>query len=65
MTRKELKEKIPYGYCKIIAEKAGVHAHSVSLYLNSKSNSNKVELAALEVIAELEQKKKSLIRQIV
>jgi hypothetical protein len=65
MTRKELKEKIPYGYIKIIALKAGVSTHSVSLFLSEKTNSTKVELAALEVVSDLEQKKRTFINQIV
>jgi DNA-binding LacI/PurR family transcriptional regulator len=51
---KEIKEKLPHGFGKIVAEKAGVNEVSVSRFLNGKTNSWKVERAALEVIAELQ-----------
>lgn len=60
MDRKELKKHIPYGYGKIIAEKAGVSERAVSQYLASRNNSVKVEMAILEVIAHLKSEKKRL-----
>ncbi len=50
---KELKEKLPHGFGKVIAERAGVNEQAVSKFLNGKTNSWKVEKATLEVIAEL------------
>lgn len=64
MERSELKSRIPYGYCKRIAQKAGVSKHSVSKYLKGKTNSYKVEKAILEVIAELSQEKQQLLAKI-
>lgn len=60
--RSTLREKIPHGYGKKIADKAGVTPRFVSKFLNdSKVNSFKVEMAALEVLAEISQKKHSLL----
>ncbi len=60
MNREELKNCIPYGYGKKIAEKAGVTEKSVSNFLVGKTNSVKIEMAALEVIAGLNGEKKRL-----
>ena len=64
MQREEIKAKIPHGYGKKIAERAGVDVVSVSRFINGHSNSIKIEMAALEVISEMEQQKKSLIAKI-
>jgi hypothetical protein len=64
MTREELKAKIPHGYSKLIAQRAGVKNHSVSLFLHGKINSVKIEMAALEVLAELSDKKNDLLIRI-
>lgn len=56
--RIEIKKKIPYGYGRIIAKKAGVTEQFVSKYLNdSEINSRRVELATLEVLEEIKQSK--------
>lgn len=65
MNRAELKSKIPHGYSKVIAEKAGVNPKSVSMYLNGKINSHKIEMAALEVLAEIGKRKNILLNDIV
>jgi hypothetical protein len=54
INNQELKEKLPHGFGKVVAEKAGVNEVSVSRFLNGKTNSWKIEKAALEVIAELQ-----------
>jgi transcriptional regulator with XRE-family HTH domain len=64
MTRQELKAKIPHGYAKQIAKKAGVNRVTVSNWLNGKSDNVLVELAVLEVLAELSEKKNSLLNRI-
>jgi transcriptional regulator with XRE-family HTH domain len=56
----ELKDKIPHGFGKIIAERAGVNECSVSKFLNGKTKSWKVEKAVIEVIAELETKRETI-----
>ncbi|QTE39505.1 hypothetical protein J3L18_10750 [Mucilaginibacter gossypii] len=58
MTREELKSKIPHGYAKMIAEKAGVNRVTVSNFLNGRNDNIMVELAALEVVADVEQKRR-------
>lgn len=65
MTRNELKNMVPHGCGKIIAEKAGVSQRSVSLFLNGKNNSYKVEKAVLETLAELKTQQKELLEKIV
>jgi len=64
MERKELKSKVPHGYGKIIAERAGVKEQTVSQFLNGKTDNVKVELATLEIIAELDSKRSKLLAQI-
>ncbi|MBX2916428.1 MAG: hypothetical protein KF856_14255 [Cyclobacteriaceae bacterium] len=64
MTRKKMKGMIPQGYCKVIAQKAGVSRKSVSDFLHGRTDSHKVEMAALEVIADLTRQKAILIRDI-
>ncbi len=61
LNRKELRSKIPKGYCKIIADKAGVTTQTVSRYFSAKINSERVEISALEVIAQLAQERIKLI----
>ena len=64
MDRKKLKKHVPYGYGKIIAEKAGVSERAVSHFLVGKTNSVKIEMAVLEVIAGLNSEKKRLTEMI-
>jgi transcriptional regulator with XRE-family HTH domain len=64
MERQELKTKIPHGYAKLIAEKDGVNRVTVSNWLNGKSDNVSVEIAVLEVVADLSEKKKSLLARI-
>ena len=56
ITRIEIKKKIPYGYGRIIAKKAGVTEQFVSKYLNnSEVKSKRVEMATVEVLEEIKQ----------
>jgi predicted transcriptional regulator len=64
MTREELKKSIPHGYCKKIAVEAGVTTKAVSQFLSGKSNSLKIELAALKVIGGIEMQKSALMKKI-
>jgi predicted transcriptional regulator len=61
LNRKELREQVPHGHCKIIAKKAGVTQKSVSDYFATKNNSEKIEMAVLEVLAQIGEKKKRLL----
>lgn len=63
--RTEIRKKIPYGYGRVIAKRAGVSTSFLSRYLNNSDvKSERVEIATLEVLAELSQKKQTLITQI-
>lgn len=64
MEREQLKSKVPHGYGKIIAKKAGVKEQAVSQFLNGKNDNINIELATLEVLAELSEKKNSLLARI-
>jgi hypothetical protein len=64
MERDELKLKVPHGYGKIIAEKAGVKEQSVSQFLIGNNNNVNIELATLEILAELSEKKNALLARI-
>ena len=57
----KIKEKLPHGFGKVVAEKAGVTQQSVSKYLNGKVKSWKIEKAGLEVIAELEKQRNQIL----
>lgn len=64
MDRKELRKKLPHGYCKIIAERAGVNQTQVSNYFSGRGNSERVENATLEVLSEITKMKKKLLNDI-
>jgi hypothetical protein len=64
MERQQLKAKVPYGYGKMIAQRAGVKEQAVSQFLNGKNDNVKIELATLEILAELSDKKNSLLARI-
>lgn len=64
MERNEIKKMIPHGYKKEVAKKAGVGICSVSRFLSGKLNSHKIETACLEIIAELNQERKKLLKRI-
>lgn len=65
LNREEIRLKVPHGYQHKIAEKAGTSQAAVSKYLKGKSNSEKIEMAVLEILAELSQRKKQLLDQII
>lgn len=62
--RRSLKEQLPHGYSKIVAQRAKVSQKMVCDFFAGRRNSVKVELATLEILAELSQKKKHLLEQI-
>lgn len=64
MDTKELKSKIPHGYIKVIAKRAGVSQTSVSKFLAGKFKSYRIEKAALEVLSELGIERKQLLANI-
>ncbi|MBS1525093.1 MAG: LacI family DNA-binding transcriptional regulator [Bacteroidetes bacterium] len=64
MERSELKAKVPHGYGKKIANKAGVTKQAVSQFLNGKNDNVDIEIATLEVLAELSEKKNNLLARI-
>jgi len=64
MKRSELKSKVPHGYGQKIADKAGVKKQAVSQFLNGKNDNVEIELAVLEILAELSEKKNSFLARI-
>ena len=64
VNREELKKKIPHGYCKIIASRAGVTQKSLSAYFKYQHNSERIENTILEVLVELKEKKEKLLCKI-
>jgi predicted transcriptional regulator len=62
--RKQLRSMIPHGYVNQIADRVGVSYQSVSQYFAGKLNSEKIENAALEIAAEVKEKKESLIKRV-
>jgi AcrR family transcriptional regulator len=63
VNRKRLRKKIPYGAISEIAEKAGVSRTAVANYFSGKYKSSKVENAALQLVADIQNQKKSLLNQ--
>lgn len=63
--RAELRKKLPHGYCKEVAKRAGVGISQVSYYFSYKSNSERVENAVLEILVELSNSKKELLDKII
>jgi hypothetical protein len=64
MTNIEIKKALPHGFCKVIAERAGVQRRAVSLFMKGKTNSYKIRKASLEVLGELAIEKKELMDKI-
>lgn len=64
LSREQIKGKVPFGYGKKIAEKAGVSQKSVSDWLNGKTDSVRIETATLELLAELSKARKKLYMNI-
>ena len=64
MDRQELKSKIPHGYMNKIAEKAKVNRITVTHFFSGKNDNVMVELAALEILAELTERKNALLARI-
>ena len=53
----EFKQKLPHGFNKMVAERAGVNKDSVSRFLNGKTKSLRIEKVVLELISELAEKR--------
>lgn len=64
INRKELRSKLPHGYCNVVAKRANVSAQAVSNYFAGKRNSEKIENVVLEILADLFDKKKELLNKI-
>ena len=64
MDRAQLKTLVPHGYGKVIAKKAGVSSMTVSKFLNGTNDNLRVEIAVLEILAELSDRKGVLISKI-
>jgi transcriptional regulator with XRE-family HTH domain len=62
--RNYLKKQMPHGSAKILAEKIGVTPKSISNYITGKSNSEKIELAVLQLVADLKKKKNQLLKKV-
>ena len=57
VSRTQIKEKLPHGYGKVIAARAGVSPRFVSKFLNDDSvKSVKVQTATLAVLEEIKKK---------
>ncbi|WP_354354745.1 hypothetical protein [Pedobacter sp. UYP30] len=64
MNKQELNKMLPHGYRQKIADKLGVHRNTVRNCLSGKIDSPDMEIAVLEVIAELKDKRNDLINRI-
>ena len=62
--KKFLRDQLPHGYGKLIAERAGVTNVFVSLWFRDLYHSEKVEEAAIEVYGEYKKKEKKRRRKL-
>lgn len=64
--KKILRSKVPHGSFKEIAKRAGVTPKSVSEFFSGKTvHSEKIEMATLELLAEMSEKKTLLLGKII
>lgn len=64
INRRELRKKMPRGYCKEVAIRSGVSTQSVSRYFNYRQNSERIENTVLDILAEISQRKKEKLDNI-
>lgn len=64
VNRESIRKQLPHGSCIVIAKKAGVTTKAVSEYFAGKTNSQKVENAALAVLADLKKEKAKLLKAV-
>lgn len=64
LDRKELRNKLPRGYCKKIAKLAGVTPQAVSYYFSYTINSFLIERAVLDVLSILEKERNKILKEI-
>ncbi len=62
--RSHIKQEMPRGMGKMVAEKIGVTPKSVSNYLTGKTNSNKIEMAILQSISDFKKERRKLIKEV-
>ena len=62
--RNYLKQQMPRGAGKLLAEKIGVTPKSISNYMTGKTNSGKIELAVLKFVGELKKEKNQLLKKV-
>ncbi len=60
INREQLKRSLPHGAIKEIADKLGVSYATVSRFLNGHCDNDKIEVAILEYLVEIEKKKREL-----
>lgn len=58
----EFRSQFPQGYLKKIAAKANVNPKAVSEYFSGKTKSDRVERAALEILAQIVKEKSKLLK---
>ena len=63
-SRAEIRKKMPHGSCKKIAERAQVTQKSVSDFFSGKTDSERIAIAAIEVLNEIKTKKNDLNKKL-
>lgn len=65
MKKELLRETLPHGALKEVAKRAGVCNSAVSNYFNGRNNSFKIEIAAIEVAKEYEDRRRNAIKALI
>lgn len=59
-----IKEKLPYRYRNILAEKTGYSSEYISRVINGNYENDKITTAALELIRDIQESKNAIQKQI-
>jgi len=62
--RNYLKQEMPRGLGKILAQKLGVTPKSISNYLTGKTNSRRIEIGVLKLLGDLKKEQNQLLKRV-
>ena len=64
MTRQEIKELLPPGFAKVIAERSGFSKTYIYQWVQGKKESVKIEMEVMKYLADILEQKKQLLDRI-
>lgn len=62
--RKDLRKKLPHGYCKKVSKALNITPQYLSAYFSGRINSDRIENALVQVVCMIEKREKELLDQI-